>query len=194
MTERLPQPRFRVSRIGRRSLLKPQHRIVLGLVAMSAGALLMTLLNPPEPASPAPLETRPEPTVPPRGDAPAERVDVPLPAVMSSGQGPVAVQERARILGAAVDDCARRPQGFAPADGRLELVVELTSLGLSSARVEGLGVLGADASACLAAALGSAPWPRAEAPVALRMPFYIVQPVGKEDAGESENPVRASSP
>jgi hypothetical protein len=82
-------------------------------------------------------------------------------------------------LSGALAGCAAEPGGFAPADGRLELRVELGAAGLEGASVEGLGALGEDAAACLSAALGSEGWPSADPPVAVRVPFFVVQPVGR---------------
>jgi hypothetical protein len=190
----LPEPRFRIKRMGRRSLLKPQHRIVLGLVAMSAGALLITLLNPArdeagpsvsDPAGPVVATTRP----PTPGTTPGARAEVPVPAVRSAGDAtPAALQARARLLGAAVAACATEPAGFAPADGRLDLVVELGSAGLDGAFVDGIPGLGDGAAACLAAGLGAAAWPAAEPPTAVRVPFYVVQPVGRTEPPPGGDP------
>lgn len=154
---------------------------------MSAGALLMTLLNPAEPppedgVPQAPPVAGPV-AAPASGTTPGARVEVPLPAVQAVGDAtPQAVDARARTLGAALAACSADPAGFAPADGRLELVVALGGTGLEGAHVDGIPSLGPAAAACLAAALGSGPWPHADPPTLVRVPFYVVQPVGRPDA------------
>lgn len=170
---------------------------------MSTGALLITLLNPPRDAldasaedarTAAPLAARP----PTPGTTPGARAVVSVPAFATAGEvGPDALQSRARRLGAALVRCAAQPAGFAPADGRLDLVVELGASGLEGAFVDGLPSLGAGAEGCLAAALGASAWPSAEPPTAVRVPFYVVQPVGRADpnrAAPGAPPAGAADP
>jgi len=187
--DRLPPPRFRPRHIARRASLKPQHRIVLGLVAMSAASLMLTLLAPPpassrvEGAAVGPVQTVPpvaaEPTP---GTTPGARVELPVPGSRAEGRvDEGGIGPRAEAFSRALGVCAAEPGGFAPADGRLEVVVELGPGGLEGAWLDGLSTLATDASTCLAAALGSGPWPTAEPPVAVRVAFFVVQPRGPQD-------------
>ena len=167
--------------MGRRSLLKPQHRVVLGLIAMSAGALLMTLLNPappPEDAAAAPPPARQVRAATP-GTTAGTRAPVPVPAAPAPPAAPASLEARIQRLGPALAGCSADPEGFAPADGRLELVIGLGPGGLVGAHVPGLAALGDGAGACLGAALGEAGWPAAEPGTAVRVPFFVVQPVGR---------------
>ena len=183
MSDRLPPPRFRISRLGGRSRIKPQHRIVLGLVAMSAATLLITLLAPPPvqpPGAGGPESVAHSPSAPTPGTTPGARVDLPLPAMRTGTVDEDALGSRAEALASAVEECASAPRGFAPADGRLEVVVELASTGLAGARLDGLSGIGEEATACLVDAIGRAPWPSVDPPVAVRVPFYVVQPLAPE--------------
>lgn len=169
--------RRRLFRPGKR-ILKPQHRMVLGLLAMSGGAFVLTVLFPPPPeeadeALSAGEAGEPVPSV----GTPAPTLELVLEAV-EPGTG--TLDDAAAQAVAGLNRCAADAAAFAPVDGRLSAVVEVGPAGISRAHVRGVDTLGPEASACLVGALSDAGWPAiAGEPVRVTLPFYVVQPLGE---------------
>ncbi len=153
-------------------LLKPQHRMVLGLVSMSAAALMLSLMY---------GEPKEGPARVPKGASTRERprVEVPLPSgglPAAAAATDQAISEAVRAAGPAVKQClsASGPD-LAPWGGLTTTIeVQLHETGL--ARADVLDMEGAPVAflGCLGASLSAVPWPSsAEDILLVRVPLQV---------------------
>ncbi len=171
------------TRMRKQGLFKPQHRVVLFLLAASAGSFLLTILfPPPDTASEAPQAAveagTPAPLVFPRQRGaflplvPGEREGSAAPA---DGGGLV---QAAQALAPKLTACgAAHAQALAVLDGRVVLRAEVGPNGLQRAGL--VDVVEADerAKACLSTAVWQHAWPRREPAEGVSVPFYVVAPL-----------------
>lgn len=155
-----------------RGLIKPQHRMVLGLVSMSAAALMLSLMYDKDDADaagvPSGASTRSVP-----------RASVPLP----SGAPPATTEATAETLSAAVRAVGPSIQGclaaFAPdlaPWGGLSTTIEVQLHRSGLVRADVLRMRGAPAPflGCLGAGLASSPWPSGGDDIVLvRVPLQV---------------------
>ena len=193
LTDSLPPPRFRARTFRRAAGLRPQHRITLGLLAMSGAAFLLTIL--------APRETKPiesvqqAPTVKhtPRGTEGPDAIARDKVFAFSGTDGSVTaetqpIQPRLDLLVADLQQCALRASDFSPVDGWLALQLSVGPAGLESTGVLGTDLVPAPAVDCLRWSLAREPWPPTEPAVRVEVPFLVVQPA----TGTSVSRVRES--
>ena len=164
--------------------MSPQRRMVLGLVAMSGAAFVLTVVGPKKPAQKADgaadvavAPTGPQgPLVPPRKRG--ARVDLPRPEGLQAQQAADVAAAMAVVI-PAVNRCAEQQVAdFAPLDGGLDLRLNLGPDGLSSAGVEDLSALSAPATDCLARAVWGVGFPPTDPAESVRFTFYVVAPLG----------------
>jgi hypothetical protein len=179
-------PRMRLFNPARAGLFRPQHRMVLGLIAMGGAALLLSLQLPhpdEEPGGPADAAGAPGPAVavavPAIGAVPGASTMLKLPDDPPAALGaadPASIATAMDAAAPAVNACAADAGAFQPLDGRLVLALTLGPDGLREAVVEDVAELAPAAVACLSGAVAAVPWPIAEPPVRIRLPFFVVQP------------------
>jgi hypothetical protein len=169
MRHQLPGTRRRKPAGG---LLKPQHRMVLGLISMSAAALMLSLMYQKDEAGPAKV---------PKGASTSDRprASVPLPA----GGSTAAPEANHDTLSAAVHGVGPMVMQCLAASGPdlepwsgLTTTVEVQLDGGGLARADVLDMKGAPAPflGCLGAALASVTWPSGGDDILLvRVPITI---------------------
>ena len=168
--------------------MSPQRRMVLGLVAMSGAAFVLTVVGPKKPIEKAQqdedlgLAPGPPagPLTPPR--LRGATVDLPPPDGLQAQQAED-VGAAMGVVIPAVNRCAQdRVADFAPLDGGLQLRLDLGPGGLASAAVLDLGALSAPATDCLARAVWGVGFPATEPAESVTFTFYVVAPLGPTDA------------
>ncbi len=164
---------------GRRtSFIRPQHRMVFGLMVMAAASLVLSISFTGKQVA----KGRPVPA----GGVPLERVVLLPPDPGTVLVGPIAtdaaLDQAVLALDTAIGSCAAAHQAeFGGTDGKLQVELILDVGGLHSAAVLGAVLPGPGAVSCLAASVHQLPWPTvAGDPLELRVPFYVVAPLDSQ--------------
>lgn len=185
------------TRMRKQGLFKPQHRVVLFLLAASAGSFLLTILFPPpdpalEPSSAAAVAAASGPLVFPRERGAFVSLDP------GEGEGSAAPIEGGDLVAAAqalapkLSACAAaHARALAPLDGRVVVRAEVGPEGLQRAGLVDVAEIDPSARACLATAAWQHAWPRREPAEGVAVPFYVVAPL-ERTSGEGPPPDAAS--
>lgn len=169
-----------------RSTIAPQHRMVFGLLVMASAAFVLSVAF--RPGEGQDKATEPVPMVvvsrvPLRSPTPGE---VTVGAVATDAVLDATVRE----LLAGLDACTRdHLDHFGDRGGELRVDLVLDSGGLREAELVGAHLPQARALDCVAAAVHGRPWPTVIGdPMALRVPFYVVLPLGEGPPGSDPTP------
>lgn len=173
----------------RRSTIAPQHRMVFGLLVMASAAFVLSVSLGAKDGK----DERPEavPTVV------VSRVPLPSPTPGEVTVGAVATDDvldaTVRELLGALERCTREQLAhFGDKGGELRVDLVLDSGGLRDAELVGAHLPEAPALDCVAAAVHGRAWPTVIGdPLALRVPFYVVLPLG---TGPATEPPTAAPP
>ena len=164
--------------------MSPQRRMVLGLVAMSGAAFVLTVVGPKKPAQKgdgdADVVLSPQgpqaPLAPPRQRG--ATVDLLQPEGIQAQQAADLGAAMAVVI-PAVNRCAQEQVAdFAPLDGGLDLRLNLGPGGLASAAVLDLSALSGPATTCLAQAVWEVGFPPVDSGESVTFTFYVVAPLG----------------
>lgn len=183
-------PRFS-SRMRRQGLFKPQHRVVLFLLAASSGAYMLTILFPPKDKAEQADRTAAAPRAPaPPLEFPRQRgalvplpaPDAPLVPPVDEGDLVLAGQALAPALSACAEEHA---SALAPLDGRLAVRADVGPDGLMQAVLVDVAEADPSAVRCFATAAWSLAWPRRSPPETVLVPFYVVAPLSAAEPAPS---------
>lgn len=190
------------TRLRKQGLFKPQHRVVLFLLAASAGSFLLTILFPPKDDAAAAEASRAAPAVP-AGPVvfPRERGAL-LPLLLPEGATPGPLADSGTLVTAAqalapkLAGCAAsHAAALAPLDGRLVVRAEVGPAGLQRAGLADVAEADAEAVACLAVAAWRHAWPSRDPAESVQVPFYVVAPLDTQSPpAERSGPVLPTAP
>ena len=169
-----------------RGLLKAQHRMVLGLVSMSAATLMLSLIYQDERADGSSASVPMDATTRTR-----RRTEIPLPTGRRPAVGEAdreGIGKSVRGVRRGVSACLEAfDEGLRPFEGRSTTIeVQLGSAGLARADVLDWKGLPQPFLGCLGATLGTEPWPSGgEEIVLIRVPLTVPERLRAVEAAGS---------